>query len=372
MNKTEFWKNLDSLSLDDTTVSHDENARIIEETGKKLEEFIPNKLYRYRSFDSNNYNISALENNEIWASRLTEMNDFMEYNPYWNLNETLEILEDSIDYVASIDFKSITVDYPGYKETFGATNNLELLNVNYTKDLIIKYNKFLLMEIKLLIPLLKKNPEIILNYLMQYKERIFAACLSENRCSNKMMAHYADSAKGFILEYETNKLLTPCCNKEICDHLWDCSTLHYSPVLIPINYRKRRYNVSQVICPPLILLGNLNLIQKLDIPKYSVTLKPFRVDYLYHIKLAGRKEAIWKEEKEWRLMYINKRDVDSIPKHIPIIPAKPSAIVLCPNCRKENMEIIKSIANKQSIPLFKLTQDYSGNGFNTLKRKPIN
>ena len=95
----EFWNLLDSTSLNDTTVSHKENDNVIEDLSNKLKEIIPEKLYRYRSFDSNNYNIDALEKNEIWASSLSAMNDYFEYDPYWNPNSVLKELKYSFEAV---------------------------------------------------------------------------------------------------------------------------------------------------------------------------------------------------------------------------------------------------------------------------------
>src|SRR5574344_1284965 len=127
MTKKEFWEHLDSLSLNDSTVAHIENKGAIEKITKEIERIIPEKLYRYRTFDSNNYNLSALDKNEIWASSLSEMNDYLEYDPYWSPDTVYETIKDSIASIDSFDFPSLTVDYPGFKETFGKTCDLDFL-----------------------------------------------------------------------------------------------------------------------------------------------------------------------------------------------------------------------------------------------------
>ena len=85
-------------NMNNTTVDHKENDDEIENLSNILKEIIPEKLYRYRSFDNNNYNINALEKNEIWASSLSEMNDYLEYDPYWNPNSVLKELKYSFAY----------------------------------------------------------------------------------------------------------------------------------------------------------------------------------------------------------------------------------------------------------------------------------
>ena len=133
----EFWNLLDSTSLNDTTVAHKENDNVIEDLSNKLKEITPEKLYRYRSFDSNNYNIDALEKNEIWASSLSEMNDYFEYDPYWNPKKVFKEIKNSFEYVKTLDFNTIPENYPGFKETYGAGVNLDILNNKEIKQIIV-------------------------------------------------------------------------------------------------------------------------------------------------------------------------------------------------------------------------------------------
>lgn len=111
MTKEEFWDALDNLFIDDTTVSHSENKKTLENVALELRSIVPEKLFRYRSFDASDYNINALRKNEIWASCLSTMNDCLEFDPYWNPDKILELSNIAIKEMESLDFSSIPDNY---------------------------------------------------------------------------------------------------------------------------------------------------------------------------------------------------------------------------------------------------------------------
>ena len=361
----EFWNLLDSTSLNDTTVSHKENDNVIEDLSNKLKEIIPEKLYRYRSFDSNNYNIDALEKNEIWASSLSEMNDYFEYDPYWNPNSVLKELKNSFEDVKSLNFNTISEDYPGFKETYGARVNLNLLNNKEIKQEIVILIEILLKEIKNIIEILIKAPEIISDRVKETMNTTYVSCFSEKGCSNIMAGLYSDNAKGFILEYNTKELLSHC-NRTNCSNSWRCTTLHQSPVLIPVNYQSKRYDISQMLTSEIYQMALMKVINNTTYDTNKII--PFNIDYLFPLKLAGRKQSTWRKEHEWRLVYFcNKESKIAQSKHIPLQCAIPSAIILCPRCSKENREIIINIANKKSIPVYELVKNYNSRNYDYIR-----
>lgn len=371
MTKEEFWKSLDSLSLDDDTMAHIENKRVIETIGKNIEECIPDKLYRYRSFDSHNYSISALDKNETWASSLSEMNDYLEYDPFWSPDDVLETIKDSICSLESLDFNSLAEQYPGFSEVFGKTNDLELLKVKENKERIIRYSEYVFEEVKVLIKALKEAPWIVTDMIKNSIMSTYVSCFSEDGYSNIMAGLYSDGAKSFILEYNTKELLFPCIKKEECDHTWACHTLLYSPLLIPVNYQKERYDISKMLSSAIFQLAKNNFMNKLFGVETPTSSPSFHTDYLYQIKLAGRKQSIWKHEKEWRLIYFEEKEEPNKNKHIPISMVKPSSIILCPNCSKENKDKIQGIANSHSIPLYQLMKDYNNRDYSVFRKEII-
>lgn len=372
MTKKEFWEHLDSLSLNDSTVAHIENKRTIEKITKEIERIIPEKLYRYRTFDFNNYNLSALDKNEIWASSLSEMNDYLEYDPYWSPDTVYETIKDSIASIDSFDFPSLTVDYPGFEETFGETCDLDLLKIKEIKESIIKFNKYILEEIEEVINIMNDAPWILSNQVKKAVDTTYVSCFTEDGCSNIMAGLYSDGAKGFILEYNTKELLFPCIKKEGCNDSWACPTLHHSPLLIPVNYQDERYDISTMLCSIVFQLGAMNLIKKAKGDSSQVSLPPFHLDYLFPLKLAGRKQSVWQHEKEWRLVYFENKEEHKEKKHIPLSIVKPSSIMLCPNCIKENKDKIQSIADSHAIPLYQLIKDYNSREYNALRKELVN
>ena len=184
-----------------------------------------------------------------------------------------------------------------------------------------------------------------------------------------MAGLYSDKAKGFILEYNTKKLLSHC-NRTNCSNSWACTTLHQSPVLIPVNYQSKRYDISQMLTSKIYQMALMKVINNTTYD--TNTIIPFNIDYLFPLKLAGRKQSTWRYEQEWRLVYFcNKESKIAQSKHIPLQCAIPSAIILCPRCSKENREIIINIANKKSIPVYELVKNYNSRNYDYI-RKPIN
>lgn len=365
----EFWNLLDGTSLNDTTVAHEENDNVIEDLSNKLKEIIPEKLYRYKSFDSNNYNIDALEKNEIWASSLSEMNDYFEYDPYWNPNSVLKELKNSFEDVKSLNFNTLAEDFPGFRETYGSRVNLDFLKEKEIKQIIVKLNEIIFKEIKNIIDILIQKPEIISDRVKETMDTTYVSCFSEKGCSNIMAGLYSDNAKGFILEYNTKELLSHC-NRTNCSNSWACTTLHQSPVLIPVNYQSKRYDISQMLTSKIYQMALMKV--KNNTTYDTNTIIPFNIDYLFPLKLAGRKQSTWRYEQEWRLVYFcNKESKIAQSKHIPLQCAIPSAIILCPRCSKESREIIINIANKKLIPVYELVKKYNSRNYDYI-RKPIN
>ena len=93
------------------------------------------------------------------------------------------------------------------------------------------------------------------------------------------------------------------------------------------------------------------------------------MDYLFPLKLAGRKDSSWKHEKEWRYVYSREGEEYADKRYIPLKEVTPSAIILCPNCSNENKEKVKSIVNDHSIPLYQLVKDYRSKDYNAFKKE---
>ena len=103
-----------------------------------------------------------------------------------------------------------------------------------------------------------------------------------------MWSHYADSHKGFVLEYDSKNLNCQC---DICDKKSTCNDrVLYN--IYPIIYDNRRYNATSFVEYYLGL--SLGLNAKMN-------------DTMYYTKAALYKSPQWQYEKEWRL-FLNKNN----------------------------------------------------------------
>lgn len=73
MTKEEFCNQLLGCYMNDTKVSKEQNLQIINEFENNLSSAIPPRIYRIRSF--NEYSLNALENDEVWGTLVSLMND---------------------------------------------------------------------------------------------------------------------------------------------------------------------------------------------------------------------------------------------------------------------------------------------------------
>ena len=70
--------------------------------------------------------------------------------------------------------------------------------------------------------------------LIDGQKRRSIACFTESNDNSAMWGHYADSHRGFCIEYDFQKILTACSEK--CADVQHCTSLMMSPVIAPMIY----------------------------------------------------------------------------------------------------------------------------------------
>jgi hypothetical protein len=160
-NKFKWKKNFNNIILNDY------KQQYISELEDLKNNNLPSYLYKYKEFSE--HSISNLINDTIWLSNPKDFND-----PY------------------DCTF-TINLDINGNKLI---ENNIE----SYPNDI----KKIILEKIELTKQHLEKKISIEKN--IKYKKSLKVFSLSENKDSILMWSHYADSHKGFCIEYETIKL----------------------------------------------------------------------------------------------------------------------------------------------------------------------
>ena len=68
------------------------------------------------------------------------------------------------------------------------------------------------------------------------------ACFTESNDNSAMWGHYADSHRGFCIEYDFQKILTACSEK--CADVQHCTSLMMSPAIALVIYADVRYDAS--------------------------------------------------------------------------------------------------------------------------------
>lgn len=197
-------------------------------------------LYKYRSLSV--YAVDDLINGNVTASAVSMYNDMFDgaMHGYGTVEERKN--------AAELEWKKIENLYEGCN----ITNNT--IQKDYYVDL---YKKHFKTEARL------KFRQ--LDYLGTY-----GCCFSERNDSSLMWAHYADSSKGFCIEYDFNN--------------WDKKCLQRY-LLFPMAYSSKPINVSDW------LEDDADKYIKYPIEKAVLC-------------AALNKSEVWAYEREWRLLYI--------------------------------------------------------------------
>mgnify|MGYP000996159478 FL=1 len=176
-----------------------------------------------------------------------------------------------------------------------------------------------------------------------------------------MWGHYADSHKGFVLEYDLKDYIKKCLNIE-CTSKNKCINLGLKPLIAPIIYEENRKQGNIYIFQE--ILNKLN--QSINSTSSYITL-----DYLFLTKCLLRKSKEWEYEDEWRLfssIYSN----NDIEKYKVVLPDKksldynlirPKAIYMgidIPPKRKKDLQIL---CKALEIPCYQMAVDQYSDKF---------
>lgn len=295
----------------------DDPSKINTDEGLKLKVFnIPSSLYKYRGINGNS--LDNLQNDTAWFSGAADFND-----PY---DSALSIDIEMVHYKKIKDnvleefcnkFKVNFDEVSRMLESFSLNESVTVLlnslgaNNSQAENLWGKVEK------------IKEETSDLFedfagNIILEYQQRIFATCFSEDDLSMLMWSHYADDHKGMVLEYDFNGM-------NMGDEaLWG---LH------PVDYVKDLMNHSEIA-------------EKL---KYNP---------LSSIHAAISKSTEWSYEKEWRMILY--RDKGIKPFNYEII--KPKYVILGARVSEENKSKVLEIAEQKNIPVKQIRLDRSKYG----------
>lgn len=252
---------------------------------------IPKKLYQYRRFDENGYNINNLKSSQIWCSSVKNFNDLYEGTVKTPSNEDL----------FSGTFKRRPDLRKKYRNTWCRLSKEQ-------KEKMISSTKHLTNKVA-------KN--------------IFAvSCFTRNNSCHPMWAHYADTHEGFCVEFDFSTL-------ELDKWLW----------LYPVAYSNEKiyYRDSSIY--------ENNCIPKKDCPKCekSVFTKCFATkatDWEYEREWR----MLTKNPKFGQVENYLETDFDGVTQDV---SGCITGIYLGAKTEPKNEEQMIAIAKEKNIPIYK-------------------
>lgn len=323
MDRFHFGKLLDSIVIPDGTPS-EEIVKAVLPIREAVAEMMPKSLFRFRSCDD--MHIDAFENDSIYAVTADSFNDpydtLQRYDmdgirQYVNRVMSIEGLEQlkaffaqGYDFADEVKMMLPEKVWENLKSGLQTTKDLSSL-----KDRIEASKEQVLLSISVLFPILSSFG----------KRFSTIACFSEDVKSILMWSHYADSHKGFALEYDFRHMMTKPLERGM---------------LYPVVYSDERYDASVYITWQFMHVLGFHS-KNPDITAFS--------------KIAVHKSKVWEYEREWRI--IDPGPHDPIHPNPTVIHYKPIAIYYGENIPKDKQERLHQIAAVKGIREYKMDVD---------------
>ncbi|WP_270427496.1 DUF2971 domain-containing protein [Fusobacterium mortiferum] len=371
----EEFDNLIEKSIISDLSTEEEKIKFIEEISSWILDNLPERLFRYRagrySIDENgdsiNYDIDSIVKGEIWGSIPSEFNDKFEGVPFLDIKELMREIDDfKLDnpmvllMMELILNNNLPLEYRKILDLTIVENMKKNIKDYQEKGIKIDENEFkrFKKELKNFILNILSFSQVNIKQLNQFRNIV---CFTTDYKSTLMWGHYADSHKGFVLEYDLKDYIKKCLNIE-CTSKNKCINLGLKPLIAPIIYEENRKQGNIYIFQE--ILNKLN--QSINSTSSYITL-----DYLFLTKCLLRKSKEWEYEDEWRLfssIYSN----NDIEKYKVVLPDKksldynlirPKAIYMgidIPPKRKKDLQIL---CKALEIPCYQMAVDQYSDKF---------
>lgn len=335
MDRNEFARILNSVIVPEGTPP-EEMQRLTRPIYDAIAQMMPKSLFRFRPFSDNT--LGAFRDGIIYAVTADMFNDPYDTLASYNIDEIKKGIEAIMNCEAIGQMKSWLEQGNDFSKHFKQslpsgmaetikTNLLSLNDVKMVEDRILDVKHQLFSSIELYFPILSEIS----------KRFSTVACFCENVSPVLMWSHYADSHKGFALEYSFRTTLTnPLKNI----------------ALFPVIYEDERVDVSNFIAWIYLLIMGMR------IPNPDISSS---------IKNALYKSSVWAYEKEWRL--IDSTGGDITQKRISAISFEPVAIYYGRHIPLEHKRQLHSIAIEKGIKEYDMYLDY-GSPLYEMKFRP--
>ena len=324
MNRSDFAKILNSIVLPQGTPVEEINDRVrpISEAAFQM---MPKSLFRYRAY--NDRSLEAFEQDIIYAVAADKYND-----PYDTLVKSdIDGIKAYLRQVFSVEtlanLKAYLAQGNAMPEAIVQSNPdaqwdqirekiLEIEDFSSLEEKIGETLKQASLSIDILLPIIAESAKRFSTY----------ACFCESVDNMLMWSHYADSHRGFALEYDFRQTFSsPIANT----------------VLLPVVYSEDRLDASAfMIWAYLWIIG----------------IRVSSPDSMAHIKVALNKSISWAYEKEWRMINVLPRN--PFDQTAIAVEYKPVAIYYGSKMPLDIKLRLHEIANRKGLREYSMAVDY--------------
>jgi len=293
---------------------------------------IPSKLYKYRG--ANEYAINNLKNDEFVCSKPIDFNDPFDSLLYFDIKRIEQYIEDGIR-----NHNGLLGQFKLLKSKFLEENMpLKRLDPQIRKIVLLSENEinnyFQSAEFEQNLRNLKKDcKDALCSMVKSLQQHSYIGCFTEINDCPLMWGHYADSHKGFCLEYDLSS--NPFCHENFSFNA-DCHK-HLFPVL----YSRERY------CAEEFAMQQVNRIMGKHQPLSDV---------LFWFKAYTNKAINWGYEKEWRVIVIP-QEIENITNERFFLPLRPRAIYYGLRFEEQSEDvrsIIRELAKSKGLHQYKM------------------
>ena len=342
--------------LDNTTLpsylSPEEQSELLKPLLNFVSKNTPSKLYKFRECNENN--INAFRNQQIWFATAAKMNDDYDAILYCDKNKILTELNGLFDENGILIFlKTLKDNAPiptklceifGTQYVENAKTIVQNANDMAIKELSLMLKNYIENGFKAQFPFISESTQNAVKF----------SSISENINSPLMWGHYANNSSGFALAYDfRNNYYNECSH---CNRLNISCKTPKSNALLPIVYKDSvldttdfaRYLMQKTLTQLLFSRAQLSE-QELSKILSTVTCS----DVYMQTKAIIHKYKEWEYEHEWR-MTISYDSPSYAQDQTAYITKKPCALYLGRKIKDTDELILRNIAYKQKIPVYKM------------------
>ena len=332
----------------------DMNNQLIGALHDEAHKGLPRKLYRYQRCDDLRFD--AFDKNQIWISTARSMNDGFDTRIFINKDEIRkEISKNVLPDKSLQEFKDLAL------EASKIIPGIDVVKANKIQEDTFKqikedYRAILTSD---MMTFLEVIPD-------EFQRMLKICCFCERNDLSTMWGQYADSEKGFCLEYNSRSLLKVASPNKY----------GRSCQLLPVIYSDRRYLVPTDYIMSILKYRSLKsaLISSgyyqcyPDVAAALLNDNCIIPDELVPIKASLHKSDEWSREEEWRLFCTSNDDIEFQNAEHGCCIVKPSAVYLGRRISSINSKILISLAQEKEIPVYKMQLDEESPTYNM---KPI-